>query len=131
MDILHNAFEGYNACIFAYGQTGESPLEASLPSLALIVALLSGSGKSYTMMGSLVDEATKGIIPRLCDTLFEMMAEVSKHRSAADPLCIWLSIRTRNLSCHTRLKCRTWRSTVRKSRIYFHLKGKGITVCEA
>lgn len=24
MDILHNAFEGYNACIFAYGQTGNS-----------------------------------------------------------------------------------------------------------
>lgn len=22
-DILYNAFEGYNACIFAYGQTGE------------------------------------------------------------------------------------------------------------
>ena len=22
MDILHNSFEGYNACIFAYGQTG-------------------------------------------------------------------------------------------------------------
>ncbi len=22
MDILDNAFEGYNACIFAYGQTG-------------------------------------------------------------------------------------------------------------
>ena len=23
MDILHNSFEGYNACIFAYGQTGK------------------------------------------------------------------------------------------------------------
>lgn len=22
-DILENAFQGYNACIFAYGQTGE------------------------------------------------------------------------------------------------------------
>ena len=30
-----------------------------------------GSGKSYTMMGSLDDEQMKGIIPRLCDTLFE------------------------------------------------------------
>ena len=28
------------------------------------------------MMGSLVDDATKGIIPRLCDTLFDMIAEV-------------------------------------------------------
>jgi kinesin family protein 13 len=47
-DILERAFEGYNACIFAYGQTG--------------------SGKSYTMMGTL-DQ--KGLIPRLCDSLFD------------------------------------------------------------
>ncbi|XP_070494506.1 kinesin-like protein KIF13A isoform X4 [Chironomus tepperi] len=51
-DILDNAFQGYNACIFAYGQTG--------------------SGKSYTMMGTL-DQ--KGIIPRLCDSLFASIAE--------------------------------------------------------
>lgn len=50
-DILENAFEGYNACIFAYGQTG--------------------SGKSYTMMGT---QEGKGIIPRLCDELFEFIA---------------------------------------------------------
>lgn len=47
-DILDNAFQGYNACILAYGQTG--------------------SGKSFTMMGS---EDNKGLIPRLCDALFE------------------------------------------------------------
>ncbi|CAG9855403.1 unnamed protein product [Phyllotreta striolata] len=51
-DILDNAFQGYNACIFAYGQTG--------------------SGKSYTMMGS---QDSKGIIPRLCDSLFGLIAE--------------------------------------------------------
>ncbi|KAG5679191.1 hypothetical protein PVAND_008778 [Polypedilum vanderplanki] len=51
-DILDNAFQGYNACMFAYGQTG--------------------SGKSYTMMGTL-DQ--KGIIPRLCDSLFALIAE--------------------------------------------------------
>ncbi|CAL1677356.1 unnamed protein product [Lasius platythorax] len=51
-DILDNAFQGYNACIFAYGQTG--------------------SGKSYTMMGS---GDNKGIIPRLCDNLFDMIAK--------------------------------------------------------
>ncbi|XP_076348155.1 kinesin-like protein KIF13A [Tachypleus tridentatus] len=50
-DILDNAFLGYNACIFAYGQTG--------------------SGKSFTMMGS---ENNKGLIPRLCDALFERIA---------------------------------------------------------
>lgn len=32
----------------------------------------SGSGKSYTMMGS---QDNKGIIPRLCDTLFGLIAE--------------------------------------------------------
>ena len=31
VDVLNSAFEGYNACIFAYGQTG--------------------AGKSYSMMG--------------------------------------------------------------------------------
>ncbi|XP_054266606.1 kinesin-like protein KIF13A isoform X4 [Macrosteles quadrilineatus] len=50
-DILDNAFQGYNACIFAYGQTG--------------------SGKSFTMMGS---QEQKGIIPRLCDSLFDIIA---------------------------------------------------------
>ncbi|XP_069361242.1 kinesin-like protein KIF13A isoform X4 [Maniola hyperantus] len=52
-DILDNAFEGYNACIFAYGQTG--------------------SGKSYTMMGAPGPDEC-GIIPRLCDALFERIA---------------------------------------------------------
>eukprot|EP00041_Stephanoeca_diplocostata_P033306 m.1097984 g.1097984 ORF g.1097984 m.1097984 type:complete len:1156 (-) comp24311_c0_seq31:2505-5972(-) len=47
-NVLDNAFNGYNACIFAYGQTG--------------------SGKTYTMMGTPQD---LGIIPRLCQELFE------------------------------------------------------------
>ncbi|XP_065844044.1 kinesin-like protein KIF13A isoform X2 [Oscarella lobularis] len=50
-DVLENAFQGYNACVFAYGQTG--------------------SGKSYTMMGA---PGQKGIIPRLCDSLFERIS---------------------------------------------------------
>ncbi|XP_054157934.1 kinesin-like protein KIF13B [Oppia nitens] len=49
--VLQSSFEGYNACIFAYGQTG--------------------SGKSYTMMGTPND---KGLIPRLCDAIFERIA---------------------------------------------------------
>ncbi|CAL4103220.1 unnamed protein product, partial [Meganyctiphanes norvegica] len=51
-DVINNAFGGYNACIFAYGQTG--------------------SGKSYSMMGT---SDQKGLIPRLCDTLFDRIAE--------------------------------------------------------
>ncbi|XP_048248867.1 kinesin-like protein KIF13B isoform X7 [Haliotis rufescens] len=54
-DILECAYEGYNGCIFAYGQTG--------------------SGKSYTMMGT---KEQKGIIPRLCDALFDHIAKVSQ-----------------------------------------------------
>ncbi|XP_076456377.1 kinesin-like protein KIF13A [Babylonia areolata] len=50
--VLDQALEGYNGCIFAYGQTG--------------------SGKSHTMMGNPSD---KGIVPRLCDRLFECIAE--------------------------------------------------------
>lgn len=29
-NILQNAFEGYNACIFAYGQTGESQSQGEM-----------------------------------------------------------------------------------------------------
>lgn len=49
-DVVENAFEGYNACVFAYGQTG--------------------SGKTYTMMGT---EENRGLIPRICQTMFEKM----------------------------------------------------------
>ncbi len=53
--MLDSAFQGYNACIFAYGQTG--------------------SGKSYTMMGS---PHEKGLIPRLCDALFERIEAATR-----------------------------------------------------
>ncbi|XP_028816320.1 kinesin-like protein KIF13B isoform X3 [Denticeps clupeoides] len=57
--LLHNAFQGYNACIFAYGQTG--------------------SGKSYTMMGS-VDQP--GLIPRLCSSLFERVVKEQREEES-------------------------------------------------
>ncbi|GBC06139.1 hypothetical protein RclHR1_06640017 [Rhizophagus clarus] len=47
-ELLDHAFEGYNTCIFAYGQTG--------------------AGKSYSMMGYGED---KGIIPLTCCELFK------------------------------------------------------------
>ncbi|KAI8080303.1 uncharacterized protein B0P05DRAFT_596612 [Gilbertella persicaria] len=46
-ELLNHAFDGYNCCIFAYGQTG--------------------AGKSYSMMGYGED---KGITPRTCSELF-------------------------------------------------------------
>ncbi|CAO3676662.1 unnamed protein product [Rhizopus microsporus] len=51
VELLNHAFDGYNCCIFAYGQTG--------------------AGKSYSMMGYGED---KGIIPRTCSELFERIA---------------------------------------------------------
>ncbi|CAB3405236.1 unnamed protein product [Caenorhabditis bovis] len=51
VEMLAHAYEGYNVCIFAYGQTG--------------------SGKSYTMMGKANDPEEMGIIPRLCNDLFD------------------------------------------------------------
>ncbi|XP_060912711.1 kinesin-like protein KIF1B isoform X2 [Labrus mixtus] len=53
-EMLQHAFEGYNVCIFAYGQTG--------------------AGKSYTMMGR-QEEGQEGIIPMLCEDLFEKINE--------------------------------------------------------
>ncbi|ERE82049.1 kinesin-like protein KIF1A isoform 2 [Cricetulus griseus] len=44
-EMLQHAFEGYNVCIFAYGQTG--------------------AGKSYTMMGK-QEKDQQGIIPQAC-----------------------------------------------------------------
>jgi kinesin family protein 1 len=50
IEMLEHAFEGYNVCIFAYGQTG--------------------AGKSFTMMGR-NESDQQGIIPRLCGELFQ------------------------------------------------------------
>ncbi|XP_060793866.1 kinesin-like protein KIF1C isoform X2 [Neoarius graeffei] len=52
--MLLHAFEGYNVCIFAYGQTG--------------------AGKSYTMMGKPEPEE-QGIIPQMCEDLFNRIME--------------------------------------------------------
>ncbi|XP_068855078.1 kinesin-like protein KIF1C isoform X2 [Aphelocoma coerulescens] len=52
-EMLAHAFEGYNVCILAYGQTG--------------------AGKSYTMMGR-QEPGQHGIIPQLCEDLFARVA---------------------------------------------------------
>lgn len=49
-EMLEHSFEGYNVCIFAYGQTG--------------------AGKSYTMMGRQETPGQEGIIPLVCKDLF-------------------------------------------------------------
>ncbi|XP_030563414.1 kinesin-like protein unc-104 isoform X9 [Drosophila novamexicana] len=53
-EMLQHSFDGYNVCIFAYGQTG--------------------AGKSYTMMGR-QEEQQEGIIPMICKDLFGRIQE--------------------------------------------------------
>nr|CAH7736207.1 unnamed protein product [Callosobruchus chinensis] len=55
-EMLQHSFDGYNVCIFAYGQTG--------------------AGKSYTMMGK-QEDGQEGIIPQICKDLFRKIRENS------------------------------------------------------
>ncbi|XP_073962164.1 kinesin family member unc-104 isoform X3 [Choristoneura fumiferana] len=55
-EMLQHAFDGYNICIFAYGQTG--------------------AGKSYTMMGRGEDHQ-EGIIPQICKDLFRRIRQTT------------------------------------------------------
>jgi len=52
IEMLQHAIEGYNVCIFAYGQTG--------------------AGKSYTMMGR-SEPGQLGIIPQVCLSLTSVL----------------------------------------------------------
>lgn len=85
LEMLEHAFEGYHACIFAYGQTGAGGFRVpSISSRARRFPALrslfhpSPTGKSYTMMGTHGEEDA-GITPRLCRALFE---RIEKEQSA-------------------------------------------------
>merc|ERR1712138_180033 len=49
--MIGDVMKGYEATVFAYGQTG--------------------TGKTHTMEGDLSSEAQKGIIPRAVDAIFD------------------------------------------------------------
>lgn len=53
--MVDHVFNGYNSCCFAYGQTG--------------------SGKTYSIFGE--DDATRGLIPRSLDYLFQTIGRTS------------------------------------------------------
>lgn len=55
--ILDSAWQGYNATLLAYGQTG--------------------SGKSYSMIGF---GANKGIIPTVCEELFQAIENQGRNQ---------------------------------------------------
>jgi len=57
-NLVAECFEGYNATVLAYGQTG--------------------SGKTWTMMGDRSESATSGIIPRMVDDVFRLIAAASE-----------------------------------------------------
>lgn len=94
-DLVDASLEGYNAALFAYGQTGRlggweegedrvilalhprshsrSPKRSS--NLVLVsVSFSTGSGKSYSMLGYGVN---KGIVPMICEDLFKRIGASS------------------------------------------------------
>jgi kinesin family protein 5 len=56
--LIQDVLSGYNATIFAYGQTG--------------------TGKTHTMEGNIHDQHNKGIIPRVVEALFEAVSEADE-----------------------------------------------------
>ncbi len=64
--VIANAYDGFHCCVFAYGQTG--------------------SGKSFSMMGYNDPKHLQGIIPRLCNALFDRVKESKDkaERAASD-----------------------------------------------
>lgn len=62
-DILKNAEDGYNGCLFAYGQTG--------------------AGKSHSVLGTADDP---GILPRVCQGLFNIIEDGYKKKSNSEYL---------------------------------------------
>merc|ERR1719443_2524027 len=73
--ILENALKGFNGCLFAYGQTG--------------------AGKSYSVMGFgdwASKDASLGIIPRACESIFEMRDGIqNKQQGEAEEVRVWVS----------------------------------------
>uniref|UniRef100_F6Q5L9 Kinesin-like protein unc-104 n=1 Tax=Ciona intestinalis TaxID=7719 RepID=F6Q5L9_CIOIN len=64
VEMLQHAFDGYNVCIFAYGQTG--------------------AGKSYTMMGKHDSLEQGGIIPQMCQEMFTRISESTENNNLND-----------------------------------------------
>lgn len=74
-NVLKLHAQGYNATLLAYGQTG--------------------SGKSYSMMGY---GPNKGLIPKLCDRLFQAIKQNQENRQCQvkekhdAECCEWFSV---------------------------------------
>lgn len=73
MDVVGNAFEGYNACVFAYGQTG--------------------SGKTHTMMG-----VPSSPVRPLCVQMFDDVHAVLKCSEEFYNIVEWLWLEWQKLN---------------------------------
>ncbi|RWS14548.1 kinesin-like protein KIF28P [Dinothrombium tinctorium] len=96
-DMLHNAFEGYNAALFAYGQTGAGKsftvigygankaidrlLECFLLNNSLLfVARLKLNFSVNCVTTHAVNHFVPGIVPRFCEDLFETIEHLVRSK---------------------------------------------------
>ena len=70
--------KGYEATVFAYGQTG--------------------TGKTYTMEGDISADVQRGVIPRSCESIFEQLENSGKY-SKFKVTVSYLEIYNEELSC--------------------------------
>lgn len=80
--LVEHVLQGYNACAFAYGQTG--------------------AGKTHSMFGS--DADSRGLIPRACELLL-LAAEQVNTKGGSTSLRVFVSfldIYLEQVGCHCR-----------------------------
>lgn len=72
--ITSSALEGYNVCLFAYGQTG--------------------AGKTFTMQGSLDDPKDRGLQPRIFEQIFALIGKARRESSGSEFLvkCSYIEV---------------------------------------
>jgi kinesin family member 5 len=78
--LIHDVLNGYNATIFAYGQTGRIyTLSYSYTNFFITDTGILGTGKTHTMEGNIHDSNLKGIIPRSVEALFDGVEEADEN----------------------------------------------------
>ena len=80
--VVDNAFNGYNVCVFAYGQTGSGKTYTMMGSEggtgdigSSSISNSDESGSDNTGIDETCDPSDRGLIPRICSSLFSRMAK--------------------------------------------------------